>query len=74
MDFQQGHRKRGVHTEARRMRLSERERSGKPFSTSDLLYRHALGEIARLIDIFAPQHRDVIGQQLQRDREENRRQ
>ena len=54
MDFQQGHRKRGVPTEARRMRLSERERSGKPFSTSDLLYRHALGEIARLIDIFAP--------------------
>ena len=39
-----------------------------------LFYRHTLGQIPRLIHIFPAQHGDVIGQQLQRNREQNRRQ
>jgi hypothetical protein len=31
------------------------------------LHRHALGQVARLVDVAAAQHGDVIGQQLQRD-------
>ena len=38
-----------------------------------LLHRHALGQIARLIDVGALEHGDVIREQLQRNREHDRR-
>src|SRR6266571_7729999 len=38
-----------------------------------LFYRDALRQIARLIHVGSPQHRNVVRQQLQRHREENRR-
>src|SRR6266571_7928136 len=38
-----------------------------------LLDRDALRQIARLIHVGSPQHRNVVRQQLQRHREENRR-
>src|SRR2546422_127464 len=38
-----------------------------------LLDRHALGQIPRLIHVGSPQHRDVVRQQLQRHRKEDRR-
>src|ERR1044072_2844613 len=41
---------------------------------TNLLYRHALREIPRLIDVAAAAHGDVIRQQLQRNRHYDRRQ
>ena len=38
-----------------------------------LLDGDALGEIPRLIDVASPADRDVIREQLQRNREQNRR-
>src|SRR2546430_9707472 len=38
-----------------------------------LLDRHALGQVPWLIHVGSPQHRDVVRQQLQRHRKEDRR-
>src|SRR3989449_2748958 len=38
-----------------------------------LFYSHALGQVPRLIHVGSPQHRDVVRQQLQRHRKEDRR-
>lgn len=48
------------------------ERAPEAGTRSRLLHRHTLRQIARLIDIGATQHRDVVGQQLQRYGEQNR--
>ena len=40
---------------------------------SRLFHRHALGKIPRLIHVRAPQHRNMIGEELQGNREQDRR-
>ena len=47
---------------------------GRPRESALLLYRDALREVARLVDVAAAPDRDVIRQQLQRDRHDDRRQ
>src|ERR1051325_870172 len=50
------------------MEGAEVMRSGAP-----LLDRHAFGEVAGLVDIGAFEHRGVVGEELHRDRVEQRR-
>jgi hypothetical protein len=40
---------------------------------NELLDRHSLGEVARLIDVFAAEMGDVVGEQLERDGDGNGR-
>ena len=40
---------------------------------SRLFHRHALGKIPRLIHVRPPQHRNMIGEELQGNREQDRR-
>ena len=37
-----------------------------------LLYRNALGQIARFVHVATENHREMIGEELERDRGENR--
>lgn len=39
-----------------------------PVHSPKLFHRHRLGQIPRLVDIRPLQHRDMVAQQLQRDR------
>src|SRR5205807_10342474 len=45
-----------------------------PHSALDSLHRHALREIARLVHVTAPPHRDVVHQELQRQHGQHGRQ
>ncbi len=75
MVFQQGRRKsgdRGVLSGVRRRETDDRERRWEPFSTSCLFDRHAFGQVSRLIHIRTTQHCDMIRQELQWNREQNR--
>src|SRR5213592_3039829 len=45
-----------------------------PHSAFDSLHRHALREIARLVHVTAPPHRDVVREELQRQHREHGRQ
>src|SRR5438552_18228063 len=45
-----------------------------PHSAFDSLHRHALREIARLVHVTAPPHRDVVRQELQRQHGQHGRQ
>src|SRR2546426_3259192 len=44
-----------------------------PLSAFDSLYRHALGQIARLIHVTSAAHRDVVGEELERQHREHGR-
>src|SRR5712691_12403783 len=49
------------------------ETGGKALTQLPLLHRDALRQIARLVDVGAFEHRDVVGEELDRDRVEERR-
>ena len=75
MVFQQGRREsgdRGVPSGVRRRETDNRERRWKPFSTSYLFDCHALGQIPWLIHIRAAEHSNMIRQELQWNRKQNR--
>jgi hypothetical protein len=76
MVFPQGRRKLGDEAYP----LDTSQDAGRPRTQWEarfnirLFHRHTLGQVPRLIHIFSTQDRNVIGQQLQRDRKENGRQ
>src|SRR5262245_45710859 len=51
-----------------RREKDDRELCREPFSTSDLFYCYALGQVSRLIHIRTAQHGDMVRQELQWNR------
>ena len=57
-----------LHVPLEREPLPDRDREPGVRGTRSLLHRHALGQVARLVDVASERQRAVVGEELERDR------